>query len=93
MIRTVGRLGVQAALITAIGAGVLLHRGGQEAAAVTLRPALDPVPIAARLARPAAPAPAPGVRVVLAMPWANGSAELASDALNARYGSDLSDSR
>ncbi|TNC15336.1 hypothetical protein FF100_07255 [Methylobacterium terricola] len=93
MVRTVRRLGLQAAFITGAGVAVLLSRGGQEAAAVPLRPALDPVPIATRLARPAAPAPAPGVRVVLAMPWTNGSAELASDSLNARYGADLSDSQ
>lgn len=93
MVRTVRRLSIQAALITAIGSGVLLSRGGQEAAAVPLRPALDPLPIATPLARPVAPAPAPGVRVVLALPWANGSAELASEALNARFGAGLSDSR
>ncbi|KMO09792.1 hypothetical protein, partial [Methylobacterium platani] len=59
MARTLRRLGYQAALIVAIGSGVLVSRGGREAAAVPLRPALDPVPIAAPLARPVAPAPAP----------------------------------
>ncbi|KMO32743.1 hypothetical protein VQ03_26035 [Methylobacterium tarhaniae] len=93
MVRTVRRLGLQAALILAIGSAVLLSRGGREAAAVTLRPALDPVPIAAALARPVAPAPAPGVRVVLPLPWTNGSAELANEVLTARYGAGLSGSR
>ncbi|MET7243861.1 hypothetical protein ABZT49_10870 [Methylobacterium sp. EM32] len=93
MVRTVRRLGVQAALILAIGSGVLLSRGGREAVALTLRPALDPAPITAPMARPHALAPAPGVRVVLALPWTNGSAELASEVLAARYGTGLSDSR
>ena len=93
MFRTVRRLGAQAALILAIGSAVLLSRGGREAVAVPLRPALDPAPITAPMARPAHPAPAPGVRVVLALPWTNGSAELASEVLAARYGADLSGSR
>ncbi len=93
MFRTVRRLGAQAALILAIGSAVLLSRGGREAVAVPLRPALDPAPITAPLARPSLPVPAPGVRVVLALPWTNGSAELASEVLAARYGADLSDSR
>ncbi len=93
MVRTIRRLGAQAALILAIGSAVLLSRGGREAVAVPLRPAIDPPPITAPMARPVAPAPAPGVRVVLPLPWANGSAELASDVLAAQYGSGLSDSR
>ncbi|AWN45815.1 hypothetical protein DK419_05360 [Methylobacterium terrae] len=93
MFRTVRRLVFQAALIVAIGSAVLLSRGGQEAAALALRPALDPAPISAPLARPAPPAPAPGVRVVLALPWTNGSAELASEALAAQFGAGLSGSR
>ncbi|GJD61876.1 hypothetical protein [Methylobacterium frigidaeris] len=92
MFRTIRRLGFQAALILAIGSGVLLSRGGREAAALTLRPALDPAPITAPMVRPVAPAPAPGVRVVLALPWTNGSAELASAVLATRYGAGLSDS-
>lgn len=93
MVRTVRRLGVQTALIIAIGSAVLLNWGGREAAALTLRPALDPVPITAPMARPVAPAPAPGVRVVLALPWTNASAALATEVLAARYGTGLSDSR
>ena len=69
MTRTVRRLGLQTALIVAIWSGVLMSRGGQEAVALTLRPGLDPVPIAVPMAMPVAPAPMPGVRVVLPLPW------------------------
>jgi hypothetical protein len=93
MVRTVWRLGLQAALIIGIGSALLLSRGGREAVAVPLRPALDPMPITAPMARPVAPAPAPGVRVVLGLPWTNASAELASEVLAAQYGTGLSGSR
>ncbi len=93
MMRTLRRLGLQAALIVAIGSVALLARGGREAAALTLRPGLDPVPIAAPLARPVIPEPAPGVRVILPLPWTNGSAILASEALAARFEPEASGSR
>ncbi|WP_279359178.1 hypothetical protein [Methylobacterium indicum] len=93
MMRTLRRLGLQAALIVAIGSVALLARGGREAAALTLRPGLDPVPIAAPLARPVIPEPAPGVRVILPLPWTNGSAILASEALAARSEPEASGSR
>ncbi|TGE02404.1 hypothetical protein [Methylobacterium nonmethylotrophicum] len=93
MTRTIRRLGIQAALIVAICSGVLVSQGGRQAVALTLRPALDPVPVTAPLARPVAPMPAAGVRVVLPLPWTNGSAALASEALAARFGAGLSDSR
>ncbi|MEE8629515.1 MULTISPECIES: hypothetical protein [Methylobacterium] len=85
MVRTLRRLGFQAALVAAIGSVALLARGGREAAAFTLRPGLDPVPLAAPLARPVVPEPPPGMRVILPLPWANGSAILASEALAARF--------
>ncbi|GJD51600.1 hypothetical protein OPKNFCMD_4355 [Methylobacterium crusticola] len=83
--QAVRRLGVQAMILLALCAGVLLGQGGREAAAVSLRPGLDPLepwPLAAP-ARPGPGMPAPAaaaVRVILPLPWTRASAALAEDA-------------
>ncbi|ACL59633.1 hypothetical protein [Methylobacterium nodulans] len=72
------RLGADALGVGALWLGMLMVAGGDGAAALGLRPGLDPVALEAR----AASAPAP-VRVILPTPWAHATAAFAEEARQA----------
>ncbi|MGY2046976.1 hypothetical protein [Methylobacterium sp. JK268] len=83
MIRRWKRLGLEALGVGAAYLVVLAVAGGTGAAALDLRPGLDPLP-PAFLPEVSAP-----VRVILALPWERGSEDVAAEARR----SGISDSR
>ncbi|ACA18608.1 hypothetical protein M446_4259 [Methylobacterium sp. 4-46] len=83
------RWGLQGAGVAAAWLGLLALAGGDGAAALALRPGLDPVdPV-----RPAVAPAAPAVRVILAAPWAHGTAFFAEEARQVARAEALSGSR